>query len=149
MNEHEHEDSKQQASATTMDALINVKLPSTILLTAKRGQGKSFCVQSLVYNWLKSGRMNTHNIILFSSTAATNDEYDWLPPENRRYGYDEVLLKSVIQWQKRRILLMKKKATTANVKVTLSGILLIIDDVLTSSGKNSHVFLPTLTYLSG
>jgi len=42
---------------------------------------------------------------------------------------------------------MKKKATTANVKVTLSGILLIIDDVLTSSGKNNHVFSPTLKYL--
>ena len=153
MNEHEHghedenEDSKQEASATTMDALTDIKLPSTVLVCAKRNQGKSYMVQSLVYNWLKSGRMNSHNIILFSSTSATNDEYSWLPPENRRYGYDEVLLKQVIQWQKRRILLMKKKATTANVKVTLKGILIIIDDVLTSSGKNNHVFSPTLKYL--
>jgi hypothetical protein len=145
-NEHEQDD-KKKTGVANMDTLNNIKLSCTVTCIAKRNQGKSFCVQSLVYNWLKSGRLKSHNIILFSSTSATNGEYDWLPPENRRYGYDETLLKQVIQWQKRRILLLQKKARTANVKVTMPGILLIIDDVLTSSGKNNHVFSPTLKYL--
>ena len=130
-----------------MDALINIKLPSTILCVAKRNQGKSFLIQSLLYEWLKRGRLKSHNIIVMSSTAATNGEYDFLPSENIRYGYDEDLLKQVITWQKRRLALLKKRATAANVQINLPAILCLMDDCLSASGKKGHTFSPTLKYL--
>lgn len=130
-----------------MDALINIKLSCTLLCVGKRNQGKSFLIQSLLYEWLKRGRLKSHNIIVMSSTAATNGEYDWLPKENIRYGYDEDLLKKVISWQKRRLALLKKRATAANVQINLPGIMIVMDDILSASGKKGHMFSPTLKYL--
>ena len=82
-----------------------------------------------------------------STTASLNSEYDFLPPENIRYGYDEDLLKKVISWQKRRLALLKKRATSANVQINLPGVLVVMDDILTASGKKGHMFSPTLKYL--
>ena len=65
-----------------MGPLVNCKLPCQILAASRRNSGKSTLVASLLYQWLKMGRFKSHNIIIFSATAAHNDEYAWLPKEN-------------------------------------------------------------------
>ena len=94
-----------------MGPLVNCKLPCQILAASRRNSGKSTLVASLLYQWLKMGRFKSHNIIIFSATAAHNDEYAWLPKENVRHGGDEDLCRKIIQWQKRRLALKKKQAT--------------------------------------
>ena len=53
-----------------MGPLVNCKLPCQILAASRRNSGKSTLVASLLYQWLKMGRFKSHNIIIFSATAA-------------------------------------------------------------------------------
>ena len=124
----------RDGSSFGMDPILNAKLSATFLLCSRRNSGKSTFLSSLVYGWLKMGRFRSQNVIVFSATCSMNDEYSWLPPENVRHGWDEVLVRKLIQFQRRRILLKKKQATRANVSVHLPGLLLILDDIVGQRG---------------
>ena len=129
-----------------MEPLINCKLPSQVLVCSRRNSGKTTMVASLLYQWLKRGRFASHNVIVFSATAAHNDEYAFLPKENVRHGWDEELCRKLIQWQKRRLALKKKQATRANVTVHLPGLCFVLDDIVGTKGVDT-AHSPVLRYL--
>ena len=129
-----------------MDPLLKCKLPSQILICSRRNSGKSYLCQSLLYQWIKSGRFKSHNIVVMSATAACNEEYDFLPKENIRHGFDEELLRKLIVFQKRRIALKKKQATRAHVSVTLPAVCIVLDDIVGTCGVDT-AHSPVLRYL--
>ena len=137
--EGDHKKTKKAGSssmkATDMDFILNIPLPSAVCVVARRNTGKSFLICSWIYEQLKRGRLLKQNIIVFTSTSF-NDQYDFLPAQNVR-PYSETLVKKIIQFQKRRLLLLKKRSDRSGVPVQIPGICLVLDDVQTYSGRAS------------
>ena len=94
-----------------MDALVEqFIMPNFSIIISKRNSGKTHILQNLCKRLLESGRLAKANIVLMSSTASISGDWSFLPDSNKRFAYDEEVLKKLLVWQRRRITLLKKRA---------------------------------------
>ena len=137
-----------------MDQFVEqFSMPNFTLVVSKRNSGKTWLLQTLCRRLLESGRMDNGNIILMSSTASISGDWDFLPESNRRFAYDENILRKLLVWQRRRITLIKKRSDRSGTKVTLPSLLLVLDDILGSGGGSKggpkhHAFSETLRWIA-
>jgi hypothetical protein len=138
-----------------MDSLVEqFTMPNFCLVYSRRGTGKTWLLQNLCKRLLESGRMEKSNIVLMSSTASTSGDWSFLPDSNKRFAYDEKVLKKLLVWQRRRIELLKKRADRSGTKVVLPSLLLILDDILNAgtgnkkTGTKHHAFSETLAWIA-
>jgi hypothetical protein len=128
------------SSSTTMDPLLNMRLSTQMIIASKRCSGKSQLIQSLVYHLAKSGRLHDAptTIVCFCGTKDASDDYTWLPPENVRKGWSEQQAMKLLQFQMKRINLLRRQATRANATVKLPHLLFLMDDVIGLNNVNTH-----------
>jgi hypothetical protein len=139
-----------------MDALVEqFIMPIFSIIISKRNSGKTHILQNLCKRLLESGRLAKSNIVLMSSTASISGDWSFLPDSNKRFAYDEEVLKKLLVWQRRRITLLKKRADRSKTSVVLPSLVLVLDDILGTggnrqkgSGNKHHAFSETLRWLA-
>jgi hypothetical protein len=118
-----------------MDEYINSPLKSVHVIVSKRGTGKTNLIREWLLANIKNKRLSRHNIICWSGTAATSQDFDFLPKNSVR-RYDEALCSKLCKYQMRRIELLKKRANRSKSSVQMVGILHVFDDVLNEDGSS-------------
>ena len=118
-----------------MDEFINIPKKGVVVIVSKRGTGKTNLVREYILANIKNGSLRRHNIIVWSGTAATSQDFDFLPPNSVR-KFDSGLLMKIIRWNNRRIELFKKRSNRTGTKCQMVGVLHIFDDVLTEQGAS-------------
>jgi hypothetical protein len=90
-----------------------------------------------------------------SSTASISGDWSFLSDSNKRFAYDEEVLKKLLVWQRRRITLLKTRADRSKTSVVLPSLVLVLDGILGTGGNRqkgpgnkSHVFSETPRWLA-
>ena len=118
-----------------MEEFVNTPLKSVTVVVSKRGTGKTNLIREWILANIKNGRLKRHNIIVWSGTAQTSQDFDFLPRNSVR-RFDSILLQKLCAYQMRRIELLKKRSRRGNCSVQMVGILHVFDDVLDESGSS-------------
>jgi len=100
--------------------------PCTILIVAKRFSGKSHLLKWIIYNLIKAGRFDGG--MIFSQTASTSNEYDFIPEDYIHDTFDPEVLEKLFEKQKESYSKGKK-----------SQIFVILDDYIGSLNINTPI----------
>ena len=125
------------SSSSTMQPLLDMRLPTQLLVCSARCTGKTNIIASLAYHLAKTRFTKVPtSIIVFAGTKDLGQDYNWLPKERVRQGFNEKQCMTILRYQMKQCELKRRQAMRANVAVNQNHLLLILDDVYGVGGVN-------------
>ena len=136
--DQKEEDRRAKGStSSTMQPLLDMRLPTQLLVCSARCTGKTNIIASLAYHLAKTRFTKVPtSIIVFAGTKDLGQDYNWLPKERVRQGFNEKQCMTILRYQMKQCELKRRQAVRANVPVNQNHLLLILDDCYGVGGVN-------------
>jgi hypothetical protein len=96
----QEEKDRRTKSSSTMQPLLDMRLPTQMLVCSARCTGKTNIIASLAYHLAKTRFTQVPtSIIVFAGTKDLGQDYNWLPKERVRQGFNERQCMTILRYQ--------------------------------------------------